>query len=51
MWDERDRIGKDLIGAGSLFLGLDSPIGSLYMGAGKAEGDNQSLFLFLGRTF
>ena len=37
--------------AGSLFLGIDSFVGPLYLGAGFAEGGNRTGFLFLGRRF
>jgi NTE family protein len=37
--------------AGSLFLGIDSFVGPLYIGAGFAEGGNQTGFMFLGRRF
>jgi NTE family protein len=34
---------------GSLFLGLDTSIGPLYLGAGRASGSEHSLYLYLGR--
>lgn len=34
---------------GSLFLGLDTSIGPLYLGAGRASGRNHSAYLYLGR--
>lgn len=37
--------------AGSLFLGVDSFLGPLYVGGGLAEGGNASLYMFLGRRF
>lgn len=37
--------------AGSLFLGVDSPLGPLYTGAGWSEGGHYTGFLFLGRRF
>jgi NTE family protein len=37
--------------AGSLFLGLDSPLGPFYTGAGWSEGGHYTGFLFLGRRF
>ncbi|MGE0649290.1 MAG: patatin-like phospholipase family protein [Alphaproteobacteria bacterium] len=37
--------------AGSLFTGLDTPLGSLYLGYGHAEGGNDAVYLFLGRPF
>jgi len=42
---------KDMRGAGSLFLGVDSFIGPLYLGAGLAEGIETSAYLLLGQPF
>ncbi len=51
-WNEYGDITLDsLIPAGSLFLGVDTPLGPLYMGAGYAEGGNTSLYLSLGKLF
>lgn len=36
---------------GSLFLGLDTLLGPLYLGAGIGEQGDDALYLFLGRTF
>lgn len=41
----------DMKTAGSLFLGMDSFIGPLYLGGGLAQGGNASLYMFLGRPF
>ena len=54
---EAGRIGKPLVPggpegllkSGSLFLGVDSPIGPLYLGVGRAADGNSSAYLFLGR--
>lgn len=35
--------------AGSVYLGLDSPLGPLYVGFGYANRDNRAIYLFLGR--
>ena len=52
VWEERDDIDVDsAILSGSVFLGADTPIGPFYTGYGYAEGGNNSLFLFLGKTF
>ena len=52
VWDDRgDMAFNDLIIAGSMFLGLDSPIGPVYLAYGHAEGGNDSVYLFLGRPF
>ncbi len=37
------------IGAGSLYLGVDSPLGPLYVGFGYANRDNSAVYLYLGR--
>jgi NTE family protein len=35
----------------SLFLGLDTPVGPLFLGSGYDQSGNNAFFLFLGRTF
>lgn len=46
--DYRDLFGNNRIG-GSLFLAADTPLGSLFVGTGLADGEGASLFLFLGQ--
>ncbi|MEX2489873.1 MAG: patatin-like phospholipase family protein [Pseudomonadales bacterium] len=41
----------DLIGAGAIFVGADSPLGGLYLGYGRAEGGQSAFYLKLGRLF
>ncbi len=41
----------DALLAGSVFLGLDTVLGPLYLGYGHAEQGNDSVYLFLGRLF
>ncbi len=41
----------DLRYAGSLWVGLDTPLGPLYLAYGRAEAGRQSGYLFLGRAF
>jgi NTE family protein len=41
----------DLIFAGSLFVGLDTVLGPIYLAYGHAEGGSDSAYLFLGQTF
>ncbi len=36
---------------GSLFAGLDTPLGPVYFGAGFGEQDRRAAFFFLGRSF
>jgi NTE family protein len=41
----------ELVYAGSAFLGVDTPIGPLYLGYGHAEGGFDAVYLFLGTMF
>lgn len=41
----------DWIISNSLFIGTDSPIGPLYLGYGRADDGNSSLYFYLGRPF
>jgi NTE family protein len=47
----RDDLLDDVIAAGSVFVGMETPLGPLYFGYGHAEGDHGSFYLYLGRTF
>jgi len=52
VWQDRDDMSfDDLIWAGSLFIGLDTPLGPIYLAYGHAEGGRNSAYLFLGQTF
>lgn len=52
VWQDRDDMSfDDLIVAGSLFVGLDTPLGPFYLAYGHAEGGNNSAYMFLGQTF
>ena len=42
---------NDWIISNSLFIGTDSPIGPLYLGYGRADDGNSSLYFYLGRPF
>ena len=51
-WDADNRISLgELDLAGSLFIGIDSPLGPLYVGGGAAEGGNRSVYIVLGQPF
>ena len=51
-WLERNDAGFDeLIYAGSLFLGVDSPGGPIFLGVGMAENSQYALFLKIGQIF
>ncbi len=52
VWEQDPEFGVDgLIPAGAVFLGYDSPIGPVTLGAGFAERGRAALYLQLGRTF
>jgi len=44
-------VWEDLKPSGSLFLGVDTLLGPLYLGYGMTEGGRQNVFLVLGRLF
>jgi len=51
-WNDLDDVTFDsLIPAGSLFVGADTPLGPLYLGAGVSDDSNASLYLMLGKLF
>lgn len=52
VWQNRDDIHTDnsLFG-GSLWLGIDSPIGPIYIARGHSEGGNAANYISLGRGF
>jgi NTE family protein len=49
--DEDDASFASLDFAGSLFLGLDTPIGPIFLAGGIAEGGDKSFYVFLGQPF
>jgi NTE family protein len=52
VWQDSSDIAlDDGLFNGSLFLGLDTPIGPLYLGAGLGEGSKMTTFLYLGPAF
>ncbi|MDM8550119.1 patatin-like phospholipase family protein [Desulfobacterales bacterium HSG2] len=52
VWEDTDDIDfGSLIPAGSVFLGVDSFLGPLYLGFGYAEGGRNSVYLYLGKGF
>jgi NTE family protein len=50
-WLDRKDMFSDLRMNGSLFFGLDTPLGPVYLAAGYDEGGDKAFYLFLGRTF
>jgi NTE family protein len=52
VWDETGDMGiNDLIVAGTVFVGVDTPLGPVYLAYGHAEGGHNSVYFFLGQTF
>ena len=52
VWQERDDVSfSNGLFNGSLFVGADTPIGPVYLGAGFGEGGHYSGFLYLGSPF
>ena len=51
-WQDRSDISlKNSIFAGSVFMGVDSIVGPIYVGVGLAEGGKSTLYFYIGRTF
>jgi NTE family protein len=51
-WDNRSDISLDgAIWGGSLWAGVDTPVGPIYMGYGVAEGGQGAFYVVLGRVF
>ncbi len=48
VWDTRRAIGSDPIAAGSLFLGVDTLFGPVFLGYGYAQGGHNALYLTFG---
>jgi NTE family protein len=51
VWQDSGDLFDDSIVAGSAYIGADTPIGPVYLGYGRSEGGNGSLYLFLGPLF
>jgi NTE family protein len=49
--DRKDASFDNTITAGSVFLGVDSPIGPLYFAYGHADTGDNSLYVYLGPRF
>ena len=49
VWQSRDDIGFDTLSLnGSVFVGIDSYIGPIFLAAGFAEGGHSNVYLFIG---
>jgi len=54
VYEERDDISlatDNALLAASIFLGVDTVVGPVYLGYGHAEQGHDSVYLFLGRLF
>ena len=49
VWQGKPVDGYLTVPAGSVYLGIDSPLGPLYVGFGYANSDNRAIYLYLGR--
>ncbi len=49
VWAGQERLDRFAVPAASLFVGVDSPLGPLYLGFGYANHDNKAIYLFVGR--
>jgi NTE family protein len=50
VWEDKgDIFDNRAMGAGSIFVGADTPLGPLYIGYGYAEGGNNAIYFSLGR--
>lgn len=51
-WEKAKEVSwGSLLLSGSLFIGVDSPIGPAFIGIGQTEGYDPSLFMHVGRSF
>lgn len=51
-WEDESTVSLDgLLWGGSVFIAAESPLGALYLGYGRAEAGEDSLYLFLGRPY
>lgn len=51
VFQERNEIKfNDMIAAGSIFIGVDTFIGPIYIAFGHAEGDRNNFYLFMGQS-
>jgi NTE family protein len=52
VWDSREDISSpDSIFGGSFWAGVDTPVGPVYVGYGRAEGGEDAFYVSLGRVF
>jgi len=52
VWEDLDDISSaDSIFGGSFWAGVDTPVGPVYVGYGRAEGGEDAFYISLGRVF
>jgi NTE family protein len=52
VWNNRSDIGaRDSILGGSIWVGVETPVGPIYVAYGRAEGDASAFYVFLGQPF
>ncbi|MBN8886684.1 MAG: patatin-like phospholipase family protein [Rudaea sp.] len=47
-WNSRNQIGKNMLGAGSVFVGIDTFLGPIFLGYGYAQGGHNAAYLTFG---
>jgi NTE family protein len=47
-WNQRRDIGRNMIGAGSIFIGIDTFLGPIFLGYGYAQGGQNAAYLTFG---
>ncbi len=51
-WNDRESISrKSALLGGSIWAGVDSPVGPIYVGYGRTEGGIKAYYVYLGRAF
>jgi len=50
-WDDRDEMDNDLLSSAGPFVGVDTPLGPLYLSYAYGEGGHHQGYLYLGRSF
>ena len=48
VWNDRRQVGTNLSGAGSVFFGVDTLLGPIFLGYGYAQGGHNALYLTFG---
>ncbi len=52
VWDDRRQISaRGSVLGGSIWIGVDTPVGPIYAGYGRSEDDVSAFYVFLGHIF